>query len=188
VGAARYERKLCAAYVVSLPHQRGRKSWTKLELDDRTRERERFVKFDVKKRVNRHQPSCAAPSLFPHTAPTVVLLLLLPGVPPASATERMFYSQLLLAKKGTLGKVWLAAHYDKRLTKQQISNSNIKSLVVSVAKPSAPLSLRVSAHLLLGLSRIFQRQVMYLFVESNEALVKIRAVSSPFDAAAPFPP
>eukprot|EP01047_Picozoa_sp_COSAG01_P109811 COSAG01_NODE_38662_length_486_cov_15.834625_1_plen_29_part_10 len=29
----------------------------------------------------------------------------------------MFYSQFILAKKGPLGKVWLAAHLDKRLTK-----------------------------------------------------------------------
>ena len=90
----------------------------------------------------------------------------------------MFYSQVLLAKKGTLGKVWLAAHQDRKLTKQQIGNSDIRSLVVSVSKPQAALSLRVSAHLLLGLSRIFQRQVMYLYMESNEALVRIRAVSS----------
>lgn len=88
----------------------------------------------------------------------------------------MFYSQLLLAKKGALGKVWLAAHYDRRLTKAQIANTDIKTLVASVEKPSAALSLRVSAHLLLGLSKIFQRQVMYLFVETNDALVKIRAV------------
>lgn len=87
----------------------------------------------------------------------------------------MFYSQLLLSKKGALGKVWLAAHYDKKLTRQQIQNTSVKSLAANVVKPQAALSLRVSAHLLLGLSKIFQRQVTYLFVESNDALVKIRA-------------
>lgn len=89
----------------------------------------------------------------------------------------MFYSQLLLAKKGALGKVWLAAHYDKRLTKAQIANTDIKALVASVAKPQTALSLRVSAHLLLGLSKIFQKQVAFLFVETSEALGKLRAVS-----------
>jgi hypothetical protein len=29
----------------------------------------------------------------------------------------MFYSQIILAKKGPLGKIWLAAHWDKKLTK-----------------------------------------------------------------------
>ncbi len=87
----------------------------------------------------------------------------------------MFYSQLLLSKKGALGKAWLAAHYDKKLTRQQIQNTSVKSLVANVVKPQTALSLRVSAHLLLGLSKIFQRQVTYLFVESNDALVKIRA-------------
>ena len=32
----------------------------------------------------------------------------------------MFYSQVLLSRKGTLGRAWLAAHYDKKLTKAQV--------------------------------------------------------------------
>ena len=31
--------------------------------------------------------------------------------------DEMFYSQIILAKKGPLGKIWLAAHWDKKLTK-----------------------------------------------------------------------
>lgn len=37
----------------------------------------------------------------------------------------MFYSQLVLAKKGPLGKVWLAAHWDRKLTKNQIMGTDI---------------------------------------------------------------
>ena len=29
----------------------------------------------------------------------------------------MFYSQVILAKKGPLGNIWLAAHWDRKLTK-----------------------------------------------------------------------
>ena len=38
----------------------------------------------------------------------------------------MFYSQIILAKKGPLGKIWLAAHWDKKLTRSQIFQTGIK--------------------------------------------------------------
>lgn len=41
----------------------------------------------------------------------------------------MFYSQLVLAKKGPLGKVWLAAHWDRKLTKTQINSTDIAKSV-----------------------------------------------------------
>jgi cohesin complex subunit SCC1 len=41
----------------------------------------------------------------------------------------MFYSFQVLAKKGPLSKVWLAAHLDKRLTKQQIAQTDIPNSV-----------------------------------------------------------
>lgn len=41
----------------------------------------------------------------------------------------MFYSQLLLAKKGPLSKVWLAAHWEKKLNKQTILTTDIKATV-----------------------------------------------------------
>lgn len=37
----------------------------------------------------------------------------------------MFYSQFVLAKKGPLGKVWLAAHWDRKLTKAEIYKTDI---------------------------------------------------------------
>ena len=41
----------------------------------------------------------------------------------------MFYSQIILAKKGPLGKIWLAAHWDKKLTKSQIFQTDIETSV-----------------------------------------------------------
>ena len=41
----------------------------------------------------------------------------------------VFYSQIILAKKGPLGKIWLAAHWDKKLTKSQIFQTDIGSSV-----------------------------------------------------------
>ena len=45
----------------------------------------------------------------------------------------MFYSQIILAKKSPLGKVWLAAHWgDKKLGRPQIFNTDIAQSVESI--------------------------------------------------------
>ena len=54
----------------------------------------------------------------------------------------MFYSQIILAKKGPLGKIWLAAHWDKKLNKGQIFDNNIQTSVESIVNPSVPLGNR----------------------------------------------
>lgn len=91
----------------------------------------------------------------------------------------MFYSQIILAKKGPLGKIWLAAHWDKKLNKQQIFTADIQSSVDSIVNPPLPLALRVSGHLLLGVVRIYSRKVKYLFSDCSEALVKIKLAFRP---------
>ena len=37
--------------------------------------------------------------------------------PPAAAAAARFYCQYVLAKKGPLGNIWLAANMDKKLSK-----------------------------------------------------------------------
>ncbi|CAI5746779.1 unnamed protein product [Peronospora destructor] len=91
----------------------------------------------------------------------------------------MFYSQIILAKKGPLGKIWLAAHWDKKLNKQQIFTADIHSSVESIVNPQVPLALRVSGHLLLGVVRIYSRKVKYLYTDCSEALVKIKLAFRP---------
>ena len=41
----------------------------------------------------------------------------------------MFYSTQILAKKGPLGTVWLAAHMDQRLKKNSVFEANIAGSV-----------------------------------------------------------
>lgn len=43
--------------------------------------------------------------------------------------------------------------------------------------PEAPLALRLSSQLLLGVVRIYSRKVGYLFEDCNHALSKIKQVS-----------
>lgn len=91
----------------------------------------------------------------------------------------MFYSQVILARKGPLGKIWLAAHFDKKLTKQQIFGTDITDSVESVLNPAAPLALRVSGHLMLGIVRIYSRKVKYLMNDCTEAMWKIKLAFRP---------
>ncbi|CAN0042914.1 unnamed protein product [Laminaria digitata] len=91
----------------------------------------------------------------------------------------MFYSQIILAKKGPLGKIWIAAHWDKKLNKAQIFQTNINTSVDNILQPTVPLALRVSGHLLLGLVRIYSRKVKYLMSDASEALVKIQMAFRP---------
>ena len=87
----------------------------------------------------------------------------------------MFYSQIILAKKGPLGKVWQAAHWgDRKLGRPAIFATDIASTVDTIAHPAAPMALRVSGHLLLGVVRIYSRQVKYLVDDCQQAMVKVK--------------
>lgn len=86
----------------------------------------------------------------------------------------MFYSQYVLAKKGTLARVWLAAHWDRKLSKAQIFSTDISQSVANIIGSEVPMALRMSGHLLLGVTRIYSRKVKYLLTDCNDALIKIK--------------
>ena len=91
----------------------------------------------------------------------------------------MFYSQVILARKGPLGKIWLAAHWDKKLTKQNVFSCDITESVENILNPTAPLALRVSGHLMLGIVRIYSRKVKYLVADCADAMWKIKLAFRP---------
>ncbi|CAI0448477.1 unnamed protein product [Linum tenue] len=86
----------------------------------------------------------------------------------------MFYSQFILAKKGPLGTIWIAAHLERKLRKNQVADTDIGVSVDSILFPEVPIALRLSSHLLLGVVRIYNRKVNYLFDDCSEALLKIK--------------
>lgn len=47
----------------------------------------------------------------------------------------MFYSHFSLSKKGPLARIWLAAHWDKKLTKAQVFETNIETSVDGILQP-----------------------------------------------------
>nr|VDD19486.1 unnamed protein product [Brassica oleracea] len=98
----------------------------------------------------------------------------------------MFYSQFILAKKGPLGTIWIAAHLERKLRKNQIADTDIGVSVDSILFPEAPIALRLSSHLLLGVVRIYSKKVNYLFDDCSEALLKVKQAFR--SAAVDLPP
>eukprot|EP00898_Chlorokybus_atmophyticus_P000412 jgi/Chlat1/1371/Chrsp119S01784 len=105
----------------------------------------------------------------------------------------MFYSHQILARKGPLGTIWIAAHLDRKLRKAQVYETDIEQSVDTIMYPKVPIALRLSANLMLGVVRIYNRKVNYLFQDCSEALVKMKqafkaapsaAVDLPLESAA----
>lgn len=88
----------------------------------------------------------------------------------------MFYSHDILARKGPLGTIWIAAHLDRKLRKNQVLETDITVSVEAIlsADLQKVLALRLSGHLLLGITRIFNRKVNYLYENCETALDKLK--------------
>ncbi|KAK0346125.1 sister chromatid cohesion protein 1 [Friedmanniomyces endolithicus] len=92
----------------------------------------------------------------------------------------MFYSETLLAKNGALARVWLASNMEKKLSKQNILSEHIDTKVKDIiGTGQAPIALRLSGQLLLGVVRIYSRKARYLLDDCNEALSKIKMAFRP---------
>jgi cohesin complex subunit SCC1 len=89
----------------------------------------------------------------------------------------MFYSESLLAKTGPLARVWLASNLERKLTKQNVLQSDLENNVKDIiGQGQAPMALRLSGQLLLGVVRIYSRKARYLLDDCSEALTKIKHV------------
>lgn len=89
----------------------------------------------------------------------------------------MFYSESLLAKTGPLARVWLASNLERKLTKQNVLQSDLENNVKDIiGQGQAPMALRLSGQLLLGVVRIYSRKARYLLDDCSDALTKIKHV------------
>ena len=87
----------------------------------------------------------------------------------------MFYSENILVKKGPLANIWLAANWDRKLSKTQILHTDISRTVQDlVSGDLPPMALRLSGQLLLGVSKIYGRQAKYLLEDCGEALSRFQ--------------
>ncbi|GAB5031658.1 double-strand-break repair protein rad21 [Nannochloropsis oceanica] len=92
----------------------------------------------------------------------------------------MFYAQLILGKKGSLGKVWLAVHSEKKLNRNIIFSTDVTKSADRIANHKGEaMPLRVSGSLLLGVVRIYSHKVRYLSTDCDEALSKIKVAFRP---------
>ena len=89
----------------------------------------------------------------------------------------MFYSETLLSKTGPLARVWLSANLERKLSKSAVVQQDLQDSVHEIVKGGhAPIALRLSGQLLLGVVRIYSRKARYLLDDCNEAILKIKMV------------
>jgi len=87
----------------------------------------------------------------------------------------MFFSDPLLPSSASLSRIWLAAHYEKKLTKHQTLTTNIPEIATSITEDTA-IPLRVSGQLLLGCCKVYKKQVGYLEEDCGSAVWTIKQV------------
>ncbi|XP_057559686.1 double-strand-break repair protein rad21-like protein 1 isoform X6 [Hippopotamus amphibius kiboko] len=91
----------------------------------------------------------------------------------------MFYTHVLMSKRGPLAKIWLAAHWEKKLTKVHVFECNLEITIEKILSPKVKIALRTSGHLLLGVVRIYNRKAKYLLADCSEALLKMKMTFRP---------
>uniref|UniRef100_A0A8D1ECY2 Syntaphilin n=1 Tax=Sus scrofa TaxID=9823 RepID=A0A8D1ECY2_PIG len=91
----------------------------------------------------------------------------------------MFYTHVLMSKRGPLAKIWLAAHWEKKLTKAHVFECNLEITIEKILSPKVKIALRTSGHLLLGVVRIYNRKAKYLLADCSEALLKMKMTFRP---------
>ncbi|TKR92975.1 hypothetical protein L596_007518 [Steinernema carpocapsae] len=86
----------------------------------------------------------------------------------------MFYSYHALSKKGPLARIWLAAHWERKLTKAAICEVNVEDAVNEVRQPNRKMALRSYGHLLLGICRIYGKKTEFLLTNVKDIVVMLK--------------
>ncbi|KAI8988965.1 Rec8 like protein-domain-containing protein [Pilobolus umbonatus] len=88
----------------------------------------------------------------------------------------MMLTDQLRTRQGPLGRAWLASHWERKISKSQFIQTNLKNTidVIETNQEEEPMTLRISGQLLLGVVRIYSRKTKYLLDDCNEALMKIK--------------
>eukprot|EP00736_Rhodelphis_marinus_P002267 Rmarinus@m.14746 len=87
----------------------------------------------------------------------------------------MFYSTEVLAKKGPLGSIWLAATMARgRVPRKVVTESDISSLSKNIAEPEAPFALRLSATLMYGLVVLYDQKCAIMLKDANKVFIRVK--------------
>lgn len=79
----------------------------------------------------------------------------------------------LIAADGAWNNVWLAAHWDRKLKKQDYLALDLRSTIASFIEKRGIISLRSTGHLLLGTCKIFLRKSAMLEDEAREVQTRL---------------
>lgn len=86
----------------------------------------------------------------------------------------MFYSAEILGVKGRLAAAWIAARYDRKLTKAEVQELSIDGIIEEIEKKRIPvMALRTSSDILLGLIKILLRKTKIIY-EECAVLVQVK--------------
>ncbi|XP_054633778.1 double-strand-break repair protein rad21-like protein 1 [Dunckerocampus dactyliophorus] len=96
-----------------------------------------------------------------------------------------FYTHALASVQGSLTKIWLAAHWKQKVTKDHVFECNLERTIGDIISPQMQIGLRTSGYLLLGVVRIFSRKAKYLLADCTHALVKIKVAFRPDETQMP---
>jgi cohesin complex subunit SCC1 len=93
----------------------------------------------------------------------------------------MFYSAQIISKGGPLRIIWIASYSDKKVKKNEVEKVNLQETIdqVSQLAEEGPLALRLTGHLLLGVSLIYNRQVTYLLADSQHQQQQLLKLDEP---------
>eukprot|EP00188_Purpureofilum_apyrenoidigerum_P003740 Plantae.Rhodophyta-Purpureofilum_apyrenoidigerum.ctg39853.p1 GENE.Plantae.Rhodophyta-Purpureofilum_apyrenoidigerum.ctg39853~~Plantae.Rhodophyta-Purpureofilum_apyrenoidigerum.ctg39853.p1 ORF type:complete len:318 (-),score=37.04 Plantae.Rhodophyta-Purpureofilum_apyrenoidigerum.ctg39853:52-1005(-) len=87
----------------------------------------------------------------------------------------MFYSAEILTRRGPLAKVWLAATVGKeKINKSFALNAPIEKICGDIIEPGAPLALRLSAQLMVGVCRVYIKKCAIVLSDVTDLLSTIQ--------------
>ncbi|CAJ0754408.1 10780_t:CDS:10 [Entrophospora sp. SA101] len=98
----------------------------------------------------------------------------------------MFYSKEILTKKKCgFGIIWLASTLGSRshlrkLSRKEINSVNLVKACGYLSSPPEPLALRLSSNLLYGITRLYQQQYQFYYVDTNNLWLKFQKALSEF--------
>lgn len=76
----------------------------------------------------------------------------------------MFYAHFVLSKKGPLARIWLAAHWDKKLTKAHVFETNIDSSVEAIMQPKVIFMKIADISIVIGLFSLLYNYKLLMFL------------------------
>lgn len=76
----------------------------------------------------------------------------------------MFYAHFVLSKKGPLARIWLAAHWDKKLTKAHVFETNIDSSVEAIMQPKVIFMKIADISIVFGLFSLLYSYKLLMFL------------------------